>query len=235
MRIRTARNALTLAAGAIAVLAATITPALLGRSPATPPAHTAAAPETPAPGAATALSQLEHLTIAAPADASTYQRSAFGPAWADTDHNGCDQRNDALNRGLVDVVTKPGTHGCVVLSGTLNDPYTGRVISFHRGPQTSEVVQIDHIVPLAWAWRQGASTWTAQQREIFATNAINLQAVDGQANQAKNDKGPAGWLPPNSAYRCTYSTRFVEVLATYHLTIDPADAHALRDLLTACS
>ncbi|MBF4625894.1 HNH endonuclease, partial [Clavibacter sp. VKM Ac-2872] len=32
-----------------------------------------------------------------------YDRAAYGPSWADTDHNGCDQRNDVLARDLTAV------------------------------------------------------------------------------------------------------------------------------------
>lgn len=233
--MHTPRLLIALVIGVTAVAATGIaTHALAGANPSTASPSTAAASGAPAADARAALTQLEHLTVAAPANAGSYQRATFGTAWADTDHNGCDQRNDALNRGLTDVTTKPGTHGCVVLSGTLQDPYTGQTIAFHRGAQTSHLVQVDHIVPLAWAWRQGASGWTAQQREIFATKAINLQAVDGAANQAKSDKGPADWMPSNTGYRCTYAIRFVEVLATYNLTVDPADAHALQTQLGSC-
>lgn len=234
MRIRTSRVTLALLGAAAAVLVATaVTPALSGRPSTSAPVTTTST--ALAPDAQTAIAQLEQLKVAEPDHASSYQRTAFGPAWADTDHNGCDQRNDSLNRALVDVTTEPGTHGCVVLSGTLHDPYTGQTIAFHRGAQTSQLVQIDHVVPLAWAWRQGASGWTAQQREIFATKAINLQAVDGAANQAKSDKGPADWMPPNPGYRCTYAIRFVQVLAAYNLTVDPADDHALQTQLRSCS
>ena len=52
--------------------------------------------------------------------------TSSAPAWADVDHNGCDTRNDMLHRDLTAVTLKPGTTDCVVLTGVLNDPYTGR-------------------------------------------------------------------------------------------------------------
>jgi hypothetical protein len=162
-----------------------------------------------------------------------YHRDAFGPAWADVDHNGCDTRNDILRRDLVGVALKPGTHDCVVLSGTLHDPYTGTTIAFTRGAGTSEAVQIDHMVPLALAWQHGAAAWTAAQREAFANDPAELLAVDGPANTAKSDSGPSGWLPVASD-RCDYVARFVAVEHAYALTIAPADRAAIVQVLAGC-
>jgi hypothetical protein len=65
-----------------------------------------------------------------------YERIEFGQAWRDVDRNGCDQRNDVLRRDLRKRHTKPGTNGCVLLRGVLDDPYfpdvAGR-IDFERG------------------------------------------------------------------------------------------------------
>lgn len=162
-----------------------------------------------------------------------YARDAFGPAWADVDHNGCDTRNDILRRDLIHPVSKPGTHGCVVASGTLQDPYTGRTIAFVRGGGTSEAVQIDHIVPLALAWRQGASAWSMPQREAFANDPVELLAVEGRANTAKSDSGPSAWLPA-AADRCAYVARFVLVEHRFALTIAAADRDAIASVLRGC-
>jgi hypothetical protein len=165
-----------------------------------------------------------------------YTRAAFGQAWADVDRNGCDTRNDVLRRDLTAVVTKPGTHNCVVLSGTLNDPYTGHTIAFNRGQTSSLQVQIDHRYPLALAWRHGASTWTAEQRQLFANDeTTNLVAVDGPANEEKSDSGPAEWMPPNPGDACSYVVSFAAVAAKWRLSIATADEHALDRTLTGCA
>jgi hypothetical protein len=166
---------------------------------------------------------------------SGYQRSAFGQAWADTNRNGCDTRNDVLRADLTTTTIKAGTNGCVVLSGVLADPYTGTTIHFTRGYSTSEAVPIDHIVPLGWAWQHGAATWTATKREDFANDLDELQAVDEASNTAKSDSGPATWMPPANAYSCTYDTRWVSILTRYRLSIDTADKTALTRTLTACA
>lgn len=179
-------------------------------------------------------------TAESPTDQATasqsYDRAAFGPSWADTDHNGCDQRNDVLTRDLTAVVYKPGTHDCVVLGGVLHDAYTGRTIEFRRGETSSMAVQIDHVVPLSWAWQHGADSWSAETRERFATDFHNLQAVDGPTNESKSDQGPATWMPPAAAYDCTYADRFAGVVKSYRLTLpnsDP-DRAALTKTLTRC-
>ena len=176
---------------------------------------------------------LAKIPAATAASTPTYDRDAFGPAWADTDHNGCDQRNDVLARDLTAVTYKPGTHDCVVLAGTLHDPYTGQEISFTRGATTSTAVQIDHMVPLSWAWQHGASTWTQQHREQLATDLSNLTAVDGPSNESKSDQGPATWLP-TASYSCTYVARFTYVVHRYDLTLDSADRTAIDRTLGTC-
>lgn len=162
-----------------------------------------------------------------------YERSSFGPGWGDPDRNGCDTRNDMLARDLKDVVFKPGTHDCVVLMGTLDDPYTGSSINFVKGQGTSELVQIDHIVPMSWAWQYGAEEWVPAQRELFANDPANLLAVDGFSNQSKSDKGPSGWLPIE-VFRCDYAEKWVGILTKYELAVPATDRLALHNVLLDC-
>ena len=104
-------------------------------------------PAVAAPAASgDAASALEKLPVKGRAPKTGYDREQFGPAWSDVDRNGCDTRNDILKRDLAGETFKPGTHDCVVLTGTLSDPYTGKKISFSRGQGTSEAVQIDHVI-----------------------------------------------------------------------------------------
>jgi hypothetical protein len=237
MRRRTKQNlTAALALAAVAGVGTLLAPYMhsstaIGESAPAPVTSATAAPTT---AAADALQDLHALPVS-DAFVAGYDRAAFGQAWADTDHNGCDTRNDVLRRDLTAVVTRPGTHGCVVLSGTLHDPYTGRTIVFHRGETSSLAVQIDHRYPLALAWRHGASTWTAEQREQFANDqATNLVAVDGQANEDKSDFGPGEWMPPNAGDACTYATSFVTVATKWRLSIATDDEQSLDRTLTEC-
>jgi hypothetical protein len=163
-----------------------------------------------------------------------YSRDQFGPAWADVDRNGCDTRNDILARDLTGDVVKPGTHGCVVLSGTLAEPYAGRPLAFRRGQATSTAVQIDHVVALSDAWQKGAQGWSAARRTAFANDPLNLLAVDGPLNEAKGDGDAATWLPPNRSYRCAYVARQVAVKLAYGLWMTQAEKSAIAAILGSC-
>ena len=169
-----------------------------------------------------------------------YRRAAFGDSWDDDNgapggHNGCDTRNDILDRDLTDktfVAIKRCPHA--VATGTLRDPYTNTVIPFVRGNQIGASVQIDHIVPLAYAWDMGARDWPDDLRLRFANDPANLLAVQGQANQDKGDQEPATWMPPNQAFWCQYSLQFIEVLRGYHLPVDGPSADRLRQAAGTC-
>jgi hypothetical protein len=163
-----------------------------------------------------------------------YTRDTFGPAWADTDRNGCDQRNDVLARDLDDETFEPGTHDCIVLTGTLDDPYTAKSIRFVRGADTSRAVQIDHVVALSDAWQKGAQQLSAEQREDLANDPRNLQATDGPTNQQKGDGDAATWLPPRKAGRCAYVARQIAVKHRYTLAVTAAERDAMVRVLTTC-
>lgn len=180
---------------------------------------------------AATVAQLAALQVKDRANTAGYTRDAFGPAWADVDHNGCDTRNDILSRDLTNVV-KDGS--CTVVSGVLHDPYTGHDITFTRGQTTSTAVQIDHRVALGDAWQTGAQGWDAATREKFANDPANLLAVDGPTNTAKNDFDASQWLPPNKAFRCQYVTGQVQVKATYHLWVTQAEHDAMAAVLATC-
>ncbi|WP_246092205.1 GmrSD restriction endonuclease domain-containing protein [Oryzihumus leptocrescens] len=188
----------------------------------------------PAPAPGTALAALATLPVKGRAPKTGYARALFGQAWADVDRNGCDTRNDVLRRDLTAYVLRAGTHGCLVLRGTLDDPYTGRTIAFLRGQATSTAVQIDHVVALSDAWQKGAQRWSAATRQAFANDSLNLLAVDGPTNEAKGDGDAATWLPPVRSYRCAYVARQVAVKARYGLWVTAAEQEAIRVVLSGC-
>jgi hypothetical protein len=210
--------------------------ALAGCDLAAPPGTAPAAPDRTGtlapgpPGSARAL--LTTLPVKGRAPKTGYDRDRFGPAWADTDRNGCDTRNDVLARDLAGETFRPGTHDCVVQSGRLADPYTGRTITFSKA--RANAVQIDHVVALADAWQTGAATWPAARRRQFANDPLNLLAVDGPTNQAKGDGDAATWLPPAKPFRCRYVARQVAVKAKYRLWVTPAERAALARVLAGC-
>ena len=172
--------------------------------------------------------------------AGDYQRAAFGDAWDDDNsapggRDGCDARNELRDRDLTDksyVATK--RCATAVAAGTLRDPYTNATVAFVRGNQVGASVQIDHLVPLALAWDMGARDWTAETRKRFANDPANLIAVAGQANQDKADLPPGEWMPPNTAFWCTYAMQFIEVLRGYQLPVDEQSGQRLRDAAADC-
>jgi hypothetical protein len=217
--------------------------ALTAPSPSATPTSTAA-PTTPVDpvvalvaGASdgSALAALGTLEVKGRAPRTGYDRDVFGQAWADVDRNGCDTRNDVLARDLTAATVKPGTQGCLVLSGTLADPYTATTIAFVRGEGTSEAVQVDHVVALSDAWQKGAQGWDLTTRTAFANDPLNLLATDGPTNAAKGDGDAATWLPPSRAFRCAYVARQVSVKARYGLWVTDAERVAVAGVLSGCA
>ncbi len=146
-----------------------------------------------------ALALLGALAVKGRAGKDGYDRDLFGQSWADTDRNGCDTRNDTLRRDLKQITFREGTRDCVVMSGVLADPLTGRTIRFTEAD--ADAVQIDHVVSLSDAWQKGARRWDPGKRLAFANDPLNLMAVDGPTNGSKSDSDAASWLPPNRGGR----------------------------------
>jgi Protein of unknown function (DUF1524) len=188
----------------------------------------------PASASGDAASALATLPVKGRAPKTGYDRDQFGSAWADVDRNGCDTRNDILKRDLEGETFKPGTRDCVVLTGTLNDPYTGKTIAFKRGQGTSEAVQIDHVIALSDAWQKGAQQLSPEARRNLGNDPLNLMAVDGKTNQGKGDGDAATWLPPARSFRCTYVARQVAVKAKYRLWVTQAEHDAMAGVLATC-
>ncbi len=182
----------------------------------------------------TAEKLLDSLSVKGRAAKTGYTRDQFGQRWADVNRNGCDTRNDILQRDLTNILFKPGTHNCVVLSGTLIDPYSGTKIDFVRGNVTSMEVQIDHVVALSNAWQTGAFKLTLEKRTVFANDPENLLAVKGSLNSQKGDGDAATWLPPLKSFRCTYVSKQIAVKAKYGLWVTAPEKAAMKSILAKC-
>ncbi|MFF3767990.1 HNH endonuclease family protein [Streptomyces sp. NPDC001922] len=175
---------------------------------------------------AQARAVIEKVTTKGRGPRTGYDRDAFGYAWMDSAdgvplaRNGCDTRNDLLKLHGRNVEFRTGSD-CVVVSMDLHDPYTGKDIAWKKAKATE--VQIDHVVPLSYAWQMGAARWSEGKRQRLANDVLNLVPVSGSANSAKRDSGPASWLPPSKAVRCSYAVRFAQVAAKYELPVTSAD------------
>ncbi len=206
-------------------IATVIAALLVGVAPT--PAQADVAPEL-------AITTLENLPVKGRAPKTGYTRAQFGPTWADVDRNGCDTRNDILQRDLTEISYRAKTRNCVVESGNLVDRYSGEVINFKRGNISSMEVQIDHVVSLSNAWQTGAFKLDALQRRALANDPLNLFAVKGRLNSQKRDGDAATWLPPLKSFRCTYVSHQIAVKAKYSLWVTPPEKAAMRRILSTC-
>lgn len=176
---------------------------------------------------------LESLAVKGRAPKTGYDRGSFG-GWADPDKNGCDTRNDILNRDLTSLTFKYSNDRCVIATGILLDPYSGTKIEFVRGVGTSSEVQIDHVVAVSDAWQKGAFKWGSATKIAFYNDPLNLMAVKGVLNSQKGDGDTATWLPPLKSYRCTYVARQIAVKAKYSIWITKAEKIAMTTILAKC-
>lgn len=181
-----------------------------------------------------AMAVLDTLPVKGRAPKTGYMRAQFGQRWADVDRNGCDTRNDILNRDLTSIIYKVKTRDCVVLSGMLVDRYSGETINFLRGNITSMAVQIDHVVALSNAWQTCAFKLSADQRKALANDPLNLFAVKGRLNSQKGDGDAATWLPPLKSFRCAFVAQQIAVKAKYSLWVVPPEKAAMQLILEKC-
>jgi len=147
-------------------------------------------------------------TAAALADKG-YSRDKFGSGWADIDGDCQNSRAEALIDQSTTRVRFADERLCRVVTGRWISPFTGKVI------QNAGDIDIDHVVPLKWAWDHGASNWLEDKRERFANDPVNLFSVELSLNRQKGAKGPEDWLPP--AGKCGYVSRFVRIVKVYGL------------------
>ncbi len=183
----------------------------------------AAAYPPPPPSASTSAAHLATLTVAAPLSMTGYSRDLF-PHWISQGNN-CDTREVVLKRD-----------GTNVTVGSNCYPTGGSWYSAYDQTTTSDPskVQIDHIVPLADAWRSGAKNWTTPQRQAFANDLTNPQliAVSASSNESKGDQDPSEWMPPNTGEWCYYVRNWIQVKYYYHLTITSAEKSTLSSTLS---
>jgi len=167
---------------------------------------------------------LEELTVREPGSMRGYSRQRF-PHWDRTGAN-CNVRDTVLQRDGRDVQLD----GCNVVGGEWFSVYDNKTLT-----DPSEV-DIDHIVPLANAWRSGAASWTDKQRGEFANDLTRPQliAVSRTSNRAKGDQDPSQWKPPNRDYWCTYAENWIAVKHHWQLSVTSAEKAALSDMLETC-
>jgi hypothetical protein len=181
---------------------------------------------TSTPDATSSTAQLDELTVVTKTGSmSGYSRAKF-PHWRSTGSN-CDVRDTVLKRDGKNVKTS----GCNVVAGSWTSLYDGKVLS------SPTEVDIDHMVPLANAWRSGAAKWSTDEREEFANDLDDPQliAVSAGSNRSKGDQDPSTWKPTESSSWCEYAQDWIEVKSKWKLTVTAKEKTALKDMLEKCA
>ncbi len=168
------------------------------------------------------------LSVSQESTQPTYNRASF-KHWVDENKNGCDTRAEVLMSESRKKVTRQGK--CTIVSGDWLSIYDNTVV------KVGSKLDVDHLVPLAEAWRSGASTWTPASREAFANDlslSYALVAVSASSNRSKGDRDPASWLPKYSPSVCNYIGSWIAVKYRWNLSIDPIEQLALTAKLASC-
>lgn len=187
-------------------------------------------PVTPlVPPASAEVTALRHLPVDDLARGRPgYARDLF-PTWLDLDHDGCDARQETL---IDESLTKTAvTARCRVVAGHWRSLYDNVEVS------DPGQLDVDHVVPLAEAWRSGAFQWDAVRRAAYANDVTvpdHLIAVTAASNRAKSDSSPDLWRPPARGSWCRYATAWVEVKRRWSLTTTTAERDALGQMLGTC-
>lgn len=215
------RSSLLSAAAAALAATALLAPAV--------PAQAASAAGLPTPiTAAAARTALGALQVSAPHSMAGYSRAKF-PHWQSQSRKGagCDTREVVLKRDGTGVQQDDQ---CRATSGTWRSAYDGK--SFTVANQ----LDIDHVVPLANAWRSGADAWSTQRRRALANDLTQPQliAVSAASNRSKGDQSPDQWKPTLRTYWCTYARAWVDVKQHYALSVTSAEKTALTEMLDTC-
>lgn len=153
-----------------------------------------------------------------------YTRSQFGHGWSDVDRDCQNSRMELLVAQSVGPVHFKDSGECSVRSGKWISSFTGATV------YKASSIDIDHVVPLKWAWDHGASAWSYEQRVTFANDPVNLLSVEASLNRSKGAKGLDEWLPPKN--QCQYIARFMRIMKKYPLIVNTkklADIHAIKD------
>jgi hypothetical protein len=172
-------------------------------------------------------SAAEKITLVMTADQiGGYSRNLF-KHWIDVDKDGCNTRYEVL---IAEAIVKPKVGArCYLTGGKWRSPYDGKVFTNPTG------LDIDHMVPLAEAWRSGAWAWTAAQRMDFANDlddSRSLLAVTASLNRSKGDRDVAAWLPIKA--QCNYISNWIAVKWRFDLTVDPVEGEFLQNKITDC-
>jgi hypothetical protein len=157
---------------------------------------------------------------------SGYDRSFF-KHWIDENRNGCDTRAEVL---ISEAVVKPKVDKkCKITGGKWLSAYDGKSVT------NASQLDVDHLVPLAEAWRSGAWAWTPKQRQDYANDLGDtraLIAVTLTTNRSKSDRDISDWVPKINP--CGYVQNWIAIKIRYSLTYDAKEAKSLASYFEVC-
>ncbi|MFF5703476.1 HNH endonuclease family protein [Streptomyces sp. NPDC012794] len=176
--------------------------------------------------AAVARTRLAALTTGRPGTMAGYSRDRF-THWAEQGGS-CDTRETVLKRDGTEVTQDAQ---CRAVSGRWKSLYDGVAVN------EAAKLDIDHMVPLAEAWRSGASGWDAAKRKAFANDLTRPQllAVSASSNRSKGDQSPDLWQPPDKSSWCQYGRAWTTVKSHYGLTVTDAERTMLTTMIDTCA
>ncbi|WP_274561924.1 GmrSD restriction endonuclease domain-containing protein [Streptomyces spiramyceticus] len=197
---------------------------------------TAAVAAGSAPGAAAAPGDTVSTTVekaiadlpVAAEDSAGYSVGKFRH-WTDPDQDGCDTRAEVI---IAEATTPPAVdRWCTITGGAWHSYYDKKD---HTG---AGALDVDHLVPLAEAWRSGASAWSDEERERYANDMADprvLAAVTAAEKRLKGDRDPARWEPSDDSADCRYIAEWAAVKGRWKLAVDSGELAALENMVAEC-
>ena len=156
-----------------------------------------------------------------------YRRHDYMNYWIDKDGDCRNLRHEMLERQSLEEVKFKTTKNCSVERGLWVDPYTNKSVKL------ASDLDVDHVIPLAYAHQSGGSVWSGLEKRQFAMDEDNLLLVDDAENSRKGAKGPSQYLPVKG-FHCEYARIWQAVSEKYNLSLLAADRLTLTSVLNRC-
>jgi hypothetical protein len=169
---------------------------------------------------------LDGLVVVEQGSMAGYSRDTF-PHWS-SHGDKCDTRETVLQ---LDGSGVERDDQCRATSGSWVSVYDGKTFT------DASDLDIDHMVPLANAWRSGARYWDQDKRKAFANDLTHPQllAVSAATARGKGDQGPEEWQPPLESYWCVYGRAWTSVKSPYGLSVTEDEKSTLVKMLDTCN
>lgn len=140
-----------------------------------------------------------------------YSRQSFG-SWIDEDRDCRNLRAELLIEQSLSSVTFRDKRNCIVHSGQWKSKYTNKMYYL------ASDVEIDHVIPLKYAWDHGADKWSDSQRIAFYNDPLNLAIVEREMNREKGALPIGSWVPAENVD--WYKDRWYKIHSKYELEED---------------